>query len=74
MLFTVVISNIEGGATLLPSSLACILPIMAFAGLRRESLRLKAAEARTPIAHAEPSQLRPVKDGGMRPRVCESGD
>lgn len=74
MLFTVVISNIEGGAALLPSSLACILPILAFAGLRRERFRLKEAEARTPIAHAEPSQLWTVKDGGMRPRVCESGD
>jgi exopolysaccharide production protein ExoQ len=73
MLFTVVISNVEGGATLFPSSLACILPIMAFAGLRRERIRLSAAEARTPIAHVEPIQLWPVQDGGMRPRVCESG-
>jgi exopolysaccharide production protein ExoQ len=52
MLFIVVISNIEGGTILFPSSLACILPIVAYAGLRRERLRLK-AEARTPIAHAE---------------------
>jgi exopolysaccharide production protein ExoQ len=58
MLFTVVISNVEGGAMLLPSSLACILPIMAYAGLRRERLRLKAAEATTPIAHAELGRLR----------------
>jgi exopolysaccharide production protein ExoQ len=74
MLFIVVISNIEGGTILFPSSLACILPILAYAGLRRERLRLKAAEARTPIAHAEPIQLWPVKNGSMRPRVCESGD
>jgi exopolysaccharide production protein ExoQ len=58
MLFTVVISNVEGGTILVPSSLACILPIMAFAGLRRERLRLKAAEAPTPIAHAELGRLR----------------
>jgi exopolysaccharide production protein ExoQ len=58
MLFTVVISNVEGGTILFPSSLACILPIMAYAGLRRERLRLKAAEARTPIAHAEVGRLR----------------
>jgi exopolysaccharide production protein ExoQ len=58
MLFTVVISNVEGGTLLFPSSLACILPIMAYAGLRRERLRLKAAEARTPIAHAEVGRLR----------------
>jgi exopolysaccharide production protein ExoQ len=74
MLFIVAISNIEGGAMLFPSSLACVLPIMVYAGLRRERLRLQALEARTPIAHAEPTQLWPVKDGGMRPRVCESGD
>jgi exopolysaccharide production protein ExoQ len=58
MLFTVVISNVEGGTILVPSSLACILPIMAFAGLRRERLRLKAAEAPTPIAHTELGRLR----------------
>jgi exopolysaccharide production protein ExoQ len=74
MLFIVVISNTEGGTILFPSSLGCILPIMAYAGLRRERLRLKAAEARTPIAHAEPRQLWPVQDCAMRPRVCESGN
>jgi len=58
MLFIVVISNVEGGTILFPSSLACILPIMAYAGLRRERLRLKAAEAPTPIAHAELGRLR----------------
>jgi O-antigen ligase len=73
MLFIVVISNIEGGTLLFPSSLACILPIVAYAGLRRERLRLKAEEALPPIAHAEPVPLRPVRDCGMRPRVLESG-
>jgi O-antigen ligase len=73
MLFIVAISNIEGGTILFPSSLACILPILAYAGLRRERLRLKAAETPTPIAHAEPAQLWPLQDGGMRPRVLESG-
>jgi exopolysaccharide production protein ExoQ len=58
MLFTVVISNVEGGTLLFPSSLACILPITAFVGLRRERLRLKAADTPTPIAHAELGRMR----------------
>jgi exopolysaccharide production protein ExoQ len=72
MLFTVVISNIEGGTILFPSSLACILPIMAYAGLRKERLRLKAAEARTPIADAKPRSIVAGTGLGMRPRVCET--
>lgn len=73
MLFIEAISNIEGGTMLFPSSLACILPIMAYTGLRRERLRLKVAETSTPTARAEPARLSLVQDCGMRPLVCESG-
>lgn len=45
MIFIVAVSNIEGGTILFPSSLACILPIAAYAGLRREALRLKAGNS-----------------------------
>lgn len=41
ILFYVVATNIEGGALLMPSNLACMLPFMAYLGLRREVLRLR---------------------------------
>jgi exopolysaccharide production protein ExoQ len=37
-------SNIEGGALLRPSDLACILPFVAYVGLRREARRLRQSE------------------------------
>jgi exopolysaccharide production protein ExoQ len=37
ILFYVVATNIEGGLLLAPSNLACILPFVAFVGLRREA-------------------------------------
>jgi len=36
ILFYVVATNIEGGSLLMPSNLACMMPFMAFLGLRRE--------------------------------------
>jgi O-antigen ligase len=36
ILFYVVATNIEGGSLLMPSNLMCILPFVAFVGLRRE--------------------------------------
>jgi hypothetical protein len=36
ILFYVVATNIEGGALVMPSNLMCILPFVAFVGLRRE--------------------------------------
>ena len=41
MLVYVATSNIAGGALLRPSDLACILPFVAFVGLRREARRLR---------------------------------
>jgi exopolysaccharide production protein ExoQ len=41
ILFYVVATNIEGGLLLAPSNLACILPFVAFVGLRREALQLR---------------------------------
>jgi O-antigen ligase len=41
ILFYVVATNIEGGLLLAPSNLACILPFVAFVGLRREALHLR---------------------------------
>jgi exopolysaccharide production protein ExoQ len=41
ILFYVVATNIEGGLLLAPSNLACILPFIAFVGLRREALLLR---------------------------------
>jgi exopolysaccharide production protein ExoQ len=40
ILFFVVATNIEGGLLLAPSNLTCILPFVAFVGLRREAKRL----------------------------------
>jgi len=40
ILFYVVVTNIEGGALLMPSNLACILPFVAYVGLGREVQRL----------------------------------
>jgi len=41
ILFYVVATNIEGGLLLAPSNLACILPFVAFVGLRREAFNLR---------------------------------
>lgn len=41
ILFYVVATNIEGGLLLAPSNLACILPFVAFVGLRREARRMR---------------------------------
>lgn len=41
ILFYVVVTNIEGGLLLTPSNLVCILPFVAFVGLRREAQRLR---------------------------------
>lgn len=41
ILFYVLATNIEGGLLLAPSNLACILPFVAFLGLRREALQLR---------------------------------
>jgi O-antigen ligase len=41
ILFYVVVTNIEGGLLLTPSDLACMLPFVAFVGLRREAQRLR---------------------------------
>jgi len=41
ILFYVGATNIEGGSLLMPSNLACMLPFMAFLGLRREVLSLR---------------------------------
>jgi len=41
ILFYVVATNFEGGLLLAPSSLTCILPFVAFVGLRREAMRLR---------------------------------
>jgi exopolysaccharide production protein ExoQ len=41
ILFYVLATNIEGGLLLAPSNLACILPFVAFVGLRREALNLR---------------------------------
>jgi O-antigen ligase len=41
ILFYVVATNIEGGLLLAPSSLSCILPFVAFVGLRREAQRMR---------------------------------
>ena len=41
ILFYVVASNIEGGILLYPSDLSCILPFIAFVGLRREAQLLR---------------------------------
>jgi O-antigen ligase len=41
ILFYVVVTNIEGGLLLTPSNLACILPFVAFVGLRREAQRMR---------------------------------
>jgi exopolysaccharide production protein ExoQ len=46
ILFYVVATNIEGGLLLAPSNLACILPFVAFVGLRREARRMR--QTRTP--------------------------
>jgi hypothetical protein len=43
ILFYVVATNLEG-ALLIPSSLACILPFVAYVGLRRESQRLRESQ------------------------------
>jgi O-antigen ligase len=40
ILFLVFVSNIEGGLLLSPSNLSCILPFIAFIGLRREAERV----------------------------------
>jgi exopolysaccharide production protein ExoQ len=40
ILFFVLVSNIEGGLLLTPSNLTCILPFIAFVGLRREAERI----------------------------------
>lgn len=45
ILFYVVATNIEGGLLLAPSSLACILPFVAFVGLRREAQRMRERQA-----------------------------
>ena len=41
ILFYVVVTNIEGGLLLAPSNLACILPFVAFVGLRYEAQRTR---------------------------------
>ena len=41
ILFYVVATNIEGGLLLAPSNLACILPFVAYVGLRREAQRIR---------------------------------
>jgi len=41
ILFYVVATNIEGGLLLTPSNLACILPFVAFVGLRREAQKMR---------------------------------
>lgn len=41
ILFYVVATNIEGGLLLAPSNLACILPFVAYVGLRREAQRMR---------------------------------
>jgi len=41
ILFYVVATNIEGGALLMPSNLACIVPFVAYLGLRREVQHLR---------------------------------
>ena len=41
ILFYVLATNIEGGLLLAPSNLSCILPFVAFVGLRREALNLR---------------------------------
>jgi exopolysaccharide production protein ExoQ len=45
ILFYVVATNIEGGLLLAPSDLACILPFVAFVGLRREARRMREMRA-----------------------------
>jgi exopolysaccharide production protein ExoQ len=45
ILFYVVATNIEGGLLLAPSDLACILPFVAFIGLRREARRMREMRA-----------------------------
>lgn len=44
ILFYVVSTNFEGNLLLTPSSLACILPFVAFVGLRREAQRIREAQ------------------------------
>jgi O-antigen ligase len=44
MLFYVVATNIEGGNLLTPSYLSCLLPFVAYVGLRREAKRLRARQ------------------------------
>ena len=41
MLFYLVATNIEGGTLFFPSYLSCLLPFVAYVGLRRESQRLR---------------------------------
>jgi len=41
----VLATNIEGGLLLTPSDLACILPFVAFVGLRREAQRMRERQA-----------------------------
>jgi len=41
ILFYVVATNLEGGSLLLPSNLGCMLPFVAFIGLRREVQKLR---------------------------------
>lgn len=41
IVFYVIISNIENGLLLAPSNLACILPFVAYVGLKREAQRLR---------------------------------
>jgi len=45
ILFYVLATNIEGGLLLTPSDLACILPFVAFVGLRREAQRMRERQA-----------------------------
>jgi O-antigen ligase len=45
ILFYVVATNIEGGLLLAPSSLSCILPFVAFVGLRREAQGMRDRQA-----------------------------
>jgi O-antigen ligase len=45
ILVYVMTSNIEGGALLRPSDIACILPFIAYVGLRREANRLRTFRA-----------------------------
>ena len=40
ILFYVVVTNIEGGSLLYPTHLGCILPFLAFVGLRREAKQM----------------------------------